>query len=804
MPPSESKAQSLLLGAVFFASGVVALLYEAAWQRQFTLLFGSAAPATAAVLAAYFAGLGLGSWLLGKWGARWRQPLRTYAVLELVIAAGALLVAPLLSLYATFYPGLYERGAGTAWLLLSAKLLLAFGAIVIPAAAMGGTLPVLAQLFENRRDRLGELAGRLYMLNTAGAACGVLLFPSLLRALGMRQSVWLCASVNLLLAAAAWRMSRSMTAVPAPVAATQPAARGLRLWLALAFGSGFVTFVLQTGWNRIFAQTHGNSVHSFVVITALFIAALAAGAQLARVLLRRRWTPEKGLLFMWGMGGFLTVSAAMMFPRLTDGLNFMDDATVFQWSFFKPALWAILLPVTLLAAGLPLILQKAATLSSRPAGAITGSVLAWNVTGCVAGTLAAGFLLPAPLGMFATVAFAGTVTMLGAALVNRKLRWPLLGLTTFGAVVVGLLAFSIPSRVRLETKKDERLLALKEDAYGVSAVVEVPGSRRLKLNNHYALGGSASTGDERMQAHLPLLLHPQPQRVIFLGYGTGITAGGAVFHAPREITALELVPSVAALAGEFFAEQNRHFATQPSARLIIEDARNFLRGTAEEFDVIVGDLVVPWRQGEGALYTLENFEAARARLASGGLYCAWLPLFQLGEDDFRSILRTFLKVFPQAQVWRGDFSPTEPALALVGGAGAEFNPATVAARLAQMQPDPLNPQLAHATAAWMHCVGMVTREQAGDGPLNTEDCPRVELRTTRPPPFTGRALLTWEQQLPPPPALPPGAAAGRQAGALMREFALLYTEGRQSAAQAVMTQITQLIGPDAARAIFGK
>ena len=90
MPSSESKAQSLLLGALFFASGVVALLYEAAWQRQFTLLFGSAAPATAAVLAAYFAGLGLGSWLLGKWGAIWHQPLRVYAILELVIAGGAL------------------------------------------------------------------------------------------------------------------------------------------------------------------------------------------------------------------------------------------------------------------------------------------------------------------------------------------------------------------------------------------------------------------------------------------------------------------------------------------------------------------------------------------------------------------------------------------------------------------------------------------------------------------------------------------------------------------------------------------
>src|SRR6188472_4363727 len=107
-----SRSSSLLLGAVFLLSGAVALIYEAAWQRQFTLLFGSAAPATAAVLAAYFAGLGLGSWLLGKWSARWRQPLKVYGLLELVIATGALLVTPVLSLYSAFYPDLFARFAG--------------------------------------------------------------------------------------------------------------------------------------------------------------------------------------------------------------------------------------------------------------------------------------------------------------------------------------------------------------------------------------------------------------------------------------------------------------------------------------------------------------------------------------------------------------------------------------------------------------------------------------------------------------------------------------------------------------------
>ena len=68
----------LVLGAMFLLSGAVALIYEAAWQREFTLLFGSSGPATAAVLAAYFAGLGLGAYIFGKFAPRLGPPIRPH------------------------------------------------------------------------------------------------------------------------------------------------------------------------------------------------------------------------------------------------------------------------------------------------------------------------------------------------------------------------------------------------------------------------------------------------------------------------------------------------------------------------------------------------------------------------------------------------------------------------------------------------------------------------------------------------------------------------------------------------------
>src|SRR6185369_4726801 len=110
------------------------------------------------------------------------------------------------------------------------------------------------------------------------------------------------------------------------------------------------------------------------------------------------------------------------------------------------------------------------------------------------------------------------------------------------------------------------------------------------LNNFYVLGGTASTGDERLQGHLPLLLHPAPKRVAFLGLGTGITAGAALLHPVERVAAIEIVPEVIAAARDHFNDANLGIITSPRAEVITDDARNFLGASARRFDVIIGDL----------------------------------------------------------------------------------------------------------------------------------------------------------------------------------------------------------------------
>jgi predicted membrane-bound spermidine synthase len=210
-PESRPLARSVLIGlfVLFCSSGALALIYEVIWQRQFALVFGSAAPATAALLAAYFAGLGAGSLVLGAAAARWRYPLRAYAALEALIGAGALMVTPLLQGLERAYPWLFEHFGASPGVFVFLKILLAFVSIGIPTFCMGGTLPVLSQFVDRGVRRLGISAGFLYVANTLGAALGALSVPFLfLPRLGASGTLRFCVMGNLLVALAAWWLNR--------------------------------------------------------------------------------------------------------------------------------------------------------------------------------------------------------------------------------------------------------------------------------------------------------------------------------------------------------------------------------------------------------------------------------------------------------------------------------------------------------------------------------------------------------------------------------------------------------------------
>jgi spermidine synthase len=139
--------------------------------------------------------------------------------------------------------------------------------------------------------------------------------------------------------------------------------------------------------------------------------------------------------------------------------------------------------------------------------------------------------------------------------------------------------------------------------------------------------------------------HPAPRRALLLGVGTGISFGAAASDPSLTAMGVELLPEVLALQGWF----RPHNEAVHGSRVIAADARRYLRQSHERFDLIVGDLFHPSRDGAGALYTREQFVAMRDHLAPGGIAVQWLPLYQLDGRVLRSIIGAFLAAFPEAQ-----------------------------------------------------------------------------------------------------------------------------------------------------------
>jgi spermidine synthase len=167
---------------------------------------------------------------------------------------------------------------------------------------------------------------------------------------------------------------------------------------------------------------------------------------------------------------------------------------------------------------------------------------------------------------------------------------------------------------------------------------------------------------------------------------------------------------------------------------VLDDARNYLRATADSFDVIVADLFVPWQAGTGALYAREHFAAARERLAPGGLFCQWLPLYQLSAEELAIVSATFLDVFPDAFMLRGDFFARHPILALIGGAGAAPDPGVVAEHAASLRAAGVGDRwVTHPLGLFSLYLAPLAPSAATwrEVPRNRDDHPVIELLAAR-------------------------------------------------------------------------
>ncbi len=157
---------------------------------------------------------------------------------------------------------------------------------------------------------------------------------------------------------------------------------------------------------------------------------------------------------------------------------------------------------------------------------------------------------------------------------------------------------------------------------------------------------------QRMVGHLPALLHPNPQKILGIGFGAGVSAGTFTrYPSVKSITVCEIEPVIPPNSTYFFGDQNYRVMNDPRTKIVYDDARHFLLTTTEKYDIIASDPLDVFVKGTAALYSEEYFNVVKQHLNPGGYFTLYVPLYETSEPTIKSELLTFFKAFPNGTIW---------------------------------------------------------------------------------------------------------------------------------------------------------
>jgi predicted membrane-bound spermidine synthase len=644
---------------MFFLSGAGALALETVWFSQAGLVVGNSVWSASLVTAAFMAGLGLGNAAAMALACLWKRPLRTYAVVEtLAAASGALLVAAFPYLPALFRP-LFTPIADDIAALNAARLAIAFGLMLIPATALGATLPLLAKPLEALTGSYGFALGRLYGINTLGAVAGALAAELLLiPSLGLRGSGFAGAACNLAAALIASRLP-DFSGVASSFR-PERRARG-RLLAAAALAGGALLALEVVGLRFLLLFVDGTSL-IFAVMLAVVLAGIALGGLAGARLSRRRQLTGGLARAAAAAAAVVLVGGYAAYPwllRLLAPLHPQSPASAALLCAF------IMMPAALLSGFLFTVLGERLRGSMDDAVAATGALTLANTLGAMLGSLLAAFVLLPVLGLersfFAlALVYAAAVMVVPAP---ECLPWRGLRPALAAALALALFPFGTMAQKHFRTVEERfagRIVAAREGLaqttfYLAHDFLGEPLFLRLATNS-YSMASTAIGVQRYMKlfAYLPAALHPKIERALLICFGVGMTAS-ALTDLPdlRSLEVVDVSSDVLDMADIVHTDPARHPLRDPRVRTRVEDGRFFLQTTAARYDLITGEPPPPKMAGVASLYTREYFELVKERLNPGGIATHWLPAYLLLEDEAAAIIRAFCEAFEDCSLWSG-------------------------------------------------------------------------------------------------------------------------------------------------------
>jgi spermidine synthase len=669
--PKQSLIGSSAVYLIFAISGASALVYQVIWARWLGLVFGNTTLSISIVLGSFMMGLALGSWLAGRLLHRIENPLRSYALLELGIGIFALCFPVFTKLTDLLFLSLVSSEALTGYGVFIRAVLSAL-VLLVPTTFMGATLPLLTDFFHRSpKHTQNWKVGLLYTANTLGAAAGIIIASFILIELvGVLLTTLIAAGLNFIVAALAYRASRSPELIKRESKEFDDKhLDGAGMFaIAVISASGFLALASEVLWTRALETIIGNSTYAFATLVFLYLLGIAAGSWIMSLLVNRiKALPVWLAGMLLGMGLWMIV-AINLFELVGHSIAAYSHKIVPLSVIFGHYLKAIalLLPLSLFSgACFPLATRMIDPKSEDAKGTLVAKAYAWNTVGALLGSLAAGFMI-APFWDYINSLYMLAALYCFAAVISYAVigvsQWRI-PMKLQAAVLLGVLScvFSVFSFIRAEDKdysvrrfnarsSSYKLVFHKPGLQGVTSVLKHKVTDRYDRLLVNGMGMTAKVTDTKMMAHLPMLLHPNPENTLVICFGMGTTYRSAVSYG-ENVTVVELVKEVAD-AFEYFYEDAPALRAYKRGRIVINDGRNFLKTTRKKFDVITIDPPPPIdAAGVNNLHSEEFMELAREHLNEGGIMAHWIPYPGTGSgvDDnetYDMLIRTFAKVFP--------------------------------------------------------------------------------------------------------------------------------------------------------------
>lgn len=676
------------LQLMFVLSGCAALIYQSIWTHYLGLTLGHAAYAQTLVLMMFMGGMALGAWGISRVTTSLRRPIAVYAGAEAVIGVFGLVFHGIFVAYSEFsqdrvLPALSSAGAATVWQWLSAAALIAPQTVLL-----GATFPLLAAaVLRLPGSQQSQTLGSLYFTNGIGAALGALVATfGLLPAIGMPGALQVAAWLNLGVAAVSlglslsWREGASVIATPVAEAPDGTGAGRLRpALLAATFLSSAASFAYELGWVRMLNQALGSSLHSFELMLAAFIAGLALGG-----LWVRRVGDRIGDLVRYAgfvqvaMGVCAMLSIALLgnayywVPTLLGALA-KSDGGYALYTLATAGIALLIMAPTAFFAGMTLPLFTAALLRRGAGERAVGQVYAANTLGAILGVLLAAHVLMPIIGVGMTLLVAGAVDFIIGLMLLRALspgRWApaVLVVSAAGAVVLGgMLQWGLPDRLLQSAgvfrygntdMSGRELLFYRDGATASISVTRQPHATVISTNGKPDAGltffNQAPTPDEvtmLMLGALPLAVHPEPEEVAVIGWGSGLSTHTLLgSKVPKRVDSIEIERAV--WDGAYaFLERNARAYLDKRSQVHFEDAREFFARGQRRYNVVVSEPSNPWVSGVASLFTHEFYRGVKRSLKPGGVLVQWVHSYEISDALLAEMLAALLQEFPNSEIY---------------------------------------------------------------------------------------------------------------------------------------------------------